>query len=102
MAKKIIWTFKAQQNRKEILHYWKLHNQSDAYSKKLNKLFKEAIFLISTHPRIGRSTDEENVRVKLVRDYLIFYEEPSDVIFILSIWDTRRDPEKTPYKYDQP
>jgi toxin YoeB len=68
MAKKIIWTLKAQQERKEILHYWRIRNQSNSYSKKLNELFKQSILLVSTHPNIGRPTDIEDVRVKLVRD----------------------------------
>ncbi len=97
MAKRIIWTLRAHQDRKEILHYWKLHNQSNAYSKKLNLLFKKASTLIAAHPKIGRSTDIENVRVKLVSDYLIFYEESDEQIFILSIWDNRRNPENKPY-----
>jgi addiction module RelE/StbE family toxin len=97
MAKQINWTQKAQLERKEILHYWRVHNQSNTYSKKLNQLIKKALALIASHPNIGRRTDIENVRVKTVRDYLIFYEEQNDQIFILSIWDNRRNPENTPY-----
>lgn len=97
MAKRIVWTRKAHNDRKEILQYWKLHNQSDTYSKRLNGLFKKAISLIATHPNIGRRTSIENVRVKLVRDYLIFYEEVNTAIYILSVWDNRRDPDQTPY-----
>jgi addiction module RelE/StbE family toxin len=97
MAKQIKWTLRAQQDRKEILHYWRLRNQSNTYSKKLNQLFKQAISLVATHPHIGRSTNIKNIRAKLVRDYLVFYEETENTIFILSIWDTRRDPEKMPY-----
>ncbi|MEJ0101481.1 MAG: type II toxin-antitoxin system RelE/ParE family toxin [Bacteroidota bacterium] len=97
MAKQIIWTNRAQNDRKEILRYWQGRNQSNTYSKKLNELIKKAVKLIAAHPHIGRRTDVENVRVKLVRDYLIFYEANNEQIFILSIWDTRRDPENAPY-----
>ncbi len=97
MVKRIIWTLKAQQDRKEILHYWRVHNQSNTYSKKLNQLIKKALALIAAHSNIGRRTDIENVRVKMVREYLIFYEEQNDQIFILSIWDNRRNPENAPY-----
>ena len=97
MAKQITWTYKSQEDRKEILRYWQLNNQSDIYSKKLNGLFKKAIALIGAHPHIGRRTNIENVRVKLVRDYLIFYEERESQIFILSIWDNRRNPDEVPY-----
>lgn len=97
MAKRITWTLKAQQERKEILQYWQAHNQSNNYSKKLNLLIKKAVVLIAAHPQIGRKTDIDNVRVKLVRDYLIFYEEGAEQIFILSIWDNRRNPGNSPY-----
>ena len=98
MAKQITWTFRAQKDRFEILRYWRIRNQSNAYSKKLNLLIKKAISLIAVYPHIGRPTTMEGIRVKLVRDYLIFYEETDDQIFILSIWDNRRDPEKIPYQ----
>ena len=97
MVKRIVWTENAHNERKEILLYWKNHNQSTAYSKKLNELIKKAIQLISAHPHIGRKTDVKNVRVKLVRDYLVFYEETDDTSIILSIWDNRRNPEEAPY-----
>ena len=93
MAKQIIWSLRARNDRKEILNYWRVHNQSAVYSKKLNDLFKKAVVLIANHPGIGRKTDFENVRVKLVRDYLIFYEENENEILILTIWDNRRNPE---------
>jgi len=97
MGKRITWTHQAHNDRKEILLYWKHRNQSSAYSKKLNKLFKTAIHLISAHPNIGRKTNIESVRVKLVREYLLFYEIAEEEIFVLSIWDNRRDPKDTPY-----
>ena len=97
MAKQITWTYAAQQDRLEILRYWRIRNQSNVYSKKLNVLFKKAILIIAVHPHIGRPTTIEKVRVKLVRDYLIFYEVTEDQIFILSIWDNRRNPEEAPF-----
>ena len=98
MAKQITWTKRAQQDRKEILHFWWVHNQSNTYSKQLNLLFKKAITLVAAHPHIGRRTSIENVRVKLVRDYLIFYEESETEIFILYIWDNRRNPDERPFQ----
>ena len=97
MAKRVIWTDNAQQERRDILLFWKTHNQSTAYSKKLNELIKKAVILISLHPQIARKTDAENSRVKLVRDYLHFYKETRNEIIILSIWDNRRNPDEAPY-----
>lgn len=57
MAKQIVWSLKAQKDRKEILYYWRKRNKSNEYSKKLNGLFKEALKLISDYPEIGKITD---------------------------------------------
>lgn len=92
MAKrKIVWTEKANLERKEILEYWINRNVSKKYSIKLNKLFLESIKLIAQFPAIGRKTDfDENVRLKVVRDYLLFYEFDKRQIKVLSVWDARK------------
>lgn len=94
MVKQIIWTLRAQEDRKEIFTYWNNRNKSNAYSKKLNLLFKEVIKLISRFPQIGRPTEIENIRIKIVRGYLIVYEEAATQILILTIWDGKQDPRK--------
>lgn len=56
MAKQIVWSPLAVQKRSDILTFWIKKNKSDIYSKKLNKLFKEASHLISIHSDIGKPT----------------------------------------------
>jgi plasmid stabilization system protein ParE len=94
MARKVIWSLLAQSDRKNILDYWRKRNQSDAYSRKLNGLFKEAIHIIQEYPQIGKKTNLEGVRIKIVKDYLIIYELSDSFIYILTIWDSRQEPEK--------
>ena len=94
MAKQVIWSLKAQDNKRNILDYWRKRNQSNTYSKKLNLLFKEAINIIKDFPQIGKLTDSTNIRIKIVRDYLIIYEDTETTIYILAIWDGRQDPNK--------
>ena len=94
MVKQVVWSPRAHKDRKEILDYWQKRNKSSTYSKKLNKLFKEAIHLIRDFPHIGKQTDEPNTRIKIVRDYLIFYEETPTQIRILTIWDQRQNPDR--------
>ncbi len=94
MAKRVIWSWQAQTDRKYILQYWIERNQSKTYSRKLFLLFQEAVKLIAQHPNMGTPTEFGNVRSKVVRDYQIFYEEIENTIHILSIWDTRQDPDK--------
>ena len=93
MAKKVIWSKRAVNDRKEILRYWNTYNGSTVYSKKLNALFKKAIHLIATHPFIGRKTDAENIRAKLVKDYLIIYKVTEARIEVLIVWNNRRNPD---------
>lgn len=96
MAKrKINWTEKANFERKEILEYWINRNKSKSYSIKLNKLFIEAMKQVAEFPTIGRKTDfDKNVRLKIVRDYLLFYEYDSKQVKVLSVWDVNRDENK--------
>ena len=67
MAKQVIWSLRAQQDKREILNYWRQRNKSNAYSKKLNELFKEAVKIITDFPQIGRVTDDATARLS---DYL--------------------------------
>ncbi len=92
MARQVVWSLRAQAERKQILKYWRRRNKSNAYSKKLNQLFKESIRIIRDFPQVGKRTDDPNARIKIVRDYLIIYEATESQIFILTIWDSRQDP----------
>jgi len=92
MAKQVAWSIRAQDDRKNILSYWRQRNKSNTYSKKLNLLFKEAVNTIRDFPKIGKLTDDRNARIKVVRDYLIIYEETETTIYILTVWDGRQDP----------
>lgn len=94
MAKQIIWSLRAQKDKKEIFKYWSQRNKSNRYSKKLNQLFKDSIRLFSEHPYIGKSTDVDSVKIKIVKDYLLIYEVTEISINILSIWDGRQNPSK--------
>ena len=92
MARKVIWSFRAQNDRKHIFEYLNKRNHSNTYSKKLNSLFIEAVVLILKFPSIGKLTNDQSARIKVVDNYLIIYEEINDLIFILTIWDSRQNP----------
>ncbi len=92
MAKrKIIWTKTANLERKEILEYWILRNKSKRFSIKLNYLILQTLEVLRENPTIGRRTNIDNVRVKLIREYLLLYEFTESDLIILSIWDARRN-----------
>lgn len=95
MARKIVWSRKAHSDRLKIFEYWNKRNGSNVYSRTLYYLFKSATGFIKEYPSIGLKTDVPFVRSKLVRDYQILYREiDSETILILTIWDTRMDPNK--------
>jgi len=95
MARRIIWSRRAQNDRIEIFKYWNERNKSNLYSKKLYGLFIEAVKLIAEYPEIGTPTDNKNARIKIVKDYLIIYEmEEKEQLLILTIWDSRQNPER--------
>ena len=94
MVRQIVWTERAQKERIEILTFWNNHNKSTSYSKKLDNLIRESLRLISRHPFIGKPTNKENVKVKILKNYLLIYEITSDKIIVLSVWDCRQKPLK--------
>jgi addiction module RelE/StbE family toxin len=94
MVKQIIWSQRAQDDRKKILQYWSKRNKSNTYSKILDKRFREAVNIIRDYPQIGKQTDDPKVRVKIVKDYLLIYEETADSIILLTISYSRQYPKK--------
>ena len=86
MAKEVIWSETAQNDRKEIFTYWNNRNKSTLYSEKLNGLFNAAAEIIATHPQIGKLSGYRDTRMKIVRDYLIVYKEFAEYISIITIW----------------
>ncbi len=61
---------------------------------KLNTLFNRAVEILANHSSIGKLTEIQNVKIKVVRDYLIIYEDTPELIILLTIWDSRRNPEQ--------
>jgi toxin YoeB len=94
MAKQIIWSIGADNDRIKIFEYWNNRNKSSSFSKKLNTLFNSPVELIANHSSIGKPTELQNVKIKIVKDYLIIYEDTPELIIILTIWDSRRNPEQ--------
>lgn len=92
MVKEIIWTQRAKRELIEILEYWNDRNKSNRFSIRLNNLIEEQINLISQFPTISRRTDIDNVHVKVVHKYLLYYEIVDDVLYILTFRHGSKDP----------
>ena len=94
MVKRLIWSSIALDQKKEIFEYWNERNHSKAYSRKLNRLFNEAVEMLTVHSQLGKPTNYPNVRLKFVRDYWIVYQTLPNIIKVLLIWDARRNPDR--------
>ena len=94
MAKRVVWASQARIDRYKILTYWKEHNKSNSYSKKLNMQFNEAVRSIQKFPLMSKSTDEDYIRVKYVSHFHLIYEISENEIVILRVWDSRQNPQK--------
>ncbi len=57
MAKRIVWTSKADLVFTEILEFYCHRNQSKAYSRQLNKEIYELTQLLAKFPLLGRKTN---------------------------------------------
>jgi plasmid stabilization system protein ParE len=97
MVEKIEWSERARKELLEILEYWTNRNKSNVFSIKLNELVLEGVELTARAPESGTPTKFPDVRIKIVRDYLIYYRIHrihAAFIEVLTIWDSRRNPKK--------
>jgi len=93
MAKKVEWSETSIRDRFKIYQFWEENNKSNSYSEKLEQLFNQAARLISEFPEIGTKTDFGEVKVKVIKNYKLFYLANEDVIQIIRVWDTRQNPD---------
>lgn len=93
MAKRIVWTLQAKDDRREILTYWFERTGNKKYSQKLAYQFRETVKYIATHNYLGRATDIESVRVAVSGNYLIFYKLSDELVEVITAFDSRRNPE---------
>jgi len=94
MAKKIDWSERARKELFEILKYWTKRNKSKTYSEYLNRLLLESVEIVAELPESGKPTKFNNIRIKIVRDYLVYYRIEVEYIEVITIWDSRRNPKK--------
>jgi toxin YoeB len=98
LAKRIIWSKRAKEDRREILEYWIKSTGNKKYSLKLRNDFNSIIKLLINFPNLGKKVDNYDARCLIKGEYKIFYDVLEDYsnleVRILHIWDTRRNPEK--------
>ncbi|MCY7361862.1 MAG: type II toxin-antitoxin system RelE/ParE family toxin [Ignavibacteria bacterium] len=97
MDKRIVWSIRAKEDRREILEYWIKANGNSRYSLKLRKEFNQLIRFLKDFPNLGKRVYNYDARCLVKGDYKIFYDLNEDYnnleIIVLHIWDSRRNPE---------
>jgi toxin YoeB len=74
MVRRLIWSIEARTSRKSIFDYWNNRNKSKVYSNKLNKLFKENLFIVTKLPHFGNPTKNEDTKFIIVSHFEIIYK----------------------------
>jgi toxin YoeB len=97
MVKRLVWSKKALENKKEIFEYWNIANGNKNYSRKLNTELNNLIDVLLSFPDPGRKVENYDARFLVKHRYIIFYKVNRSSEFldieIIQIWDSRRDPE---------
>lgn len=95
MAKfKIKWTNFAKNDLFSIFEYYNKKNGNNRYSSKLFHVIKNKLANVSENPYLGKKTDIDGIRVIIAKHYHIIYEIIENVILIIMLWDSRRNPEE--------
>jgi toxin YoeB len=98
VKRKIIWSPRAKLDLVSILDFYFKRNGTKTYCVKLNAAIRSSIRLLEKHPEIGVKVDVKNLRNLIQGDFSIFYEIKSEAIEIITIWDSRQDPDKLEIK----
>jgi len=91
VGKRIIWSFRANFELKNILEYYTKRNGNSNYSIKILNEIEDLMNILSKSKFIGRLTSNKTTRAIPMKVYLIFYEINENQIEIVSFWDNRQN-----------
>lgn len=95
MAKTVIvWTSNAKLELKHILEFYNFRNKTKTYSLNLYRKIQSEINLLIFQPTIGKKTDIINVRGLIIENHVVYYELNENQIIIVSVWDSRQNPDR--------
>ncbi len=88
MANNIIWTPKAKSGLIQTLIFWKEHNQSESYSKKILLEVEKTEQYLSEMPSIGKPItyqgQKEHIRILyILKKFSLFYSVNNNEIIII-------------------
>lgn len=92
MAKRIIWTEKADFIFNKILEYYIHRNLSKEYSRKLNNDINAYLEILAKQPFPGKRVNDSDIHVAIKEHFKIFYQIEQDRLVIHLVWDCRQNP----------
>lgn len=99
MVKQVIWDAEALNDLEEVFEYWELRTGSSNYNKKLLSAFKKSAWLIEGNNLLATATTRYQTYRLVVHEFALCYKVNEDLIRILAIFDTRRNPSDNPIEY---
>lgn len=90
----IVWTEVAKLELRYILEFYSFRNKSKSYSQILHKKTQTELKHLILQPEIGKKTDLINARGLIIENHIINYELNENHIIILSVWDTKQNPNR--------
>lgn len=92
MARRVIWTSRADDLFAQVLEFYIHRTKSKAYSRKLNNNINDVVQLLSHYPFLGTKTDHDDIWAFVTGHFKIFYEIKPKQLVIHLVWDTRQNP----------
>jgi plasmid stabilization system protein ParE len=97
--RELIWSAQSKIELFEIMNFYRKRNGNATYSLEFYTRIEKSLELCRTFAFIGKKTKIENVRAIIVDDFLIFYEVTDTEIIVLTIWNSKRNPENLHIRY---
>lgn len=99
MAKlKIIWSVEAQERFQEIALFYNACSGNMSYARKLYAMIKNSLKLVAQYPYMYPASSVQNTRTFVCEYFKVYYSVHAGYIFVETIFDTRQDPAKAPFK----
>jgi plasmid stabilization system protein ParE len=91
------WSAQTTSELNRILLFYVVRNGNSKYSRSVMKMIKDTLRLVAKYPYMYRSTIVPDTRVFVCEYFKIFYSVSDKYIQVEAVFDSRQDPEKSPY-----
>ncbi len=88
-----MWSPRAEIDLFQIMEFYKMRNGNSNYSARIYSRIKRALIILKQFPGIGANTDILNVKNLILGEFCLFYKIENNSIEILSVWDSKQNPE---------